>query len=364
MKPDLARTIVSSVFIVGLIALSLWVLRPFLPALVWAVMIVVATWPLMKSLERSFGGRRAPAVFVMTLGMLFLVVVPFWLAVSTIGDHSHQIVSFAQHVTQSGLPPAPDVLISVPLVGQKIHDFWNGLVAGGLSHIISYLSPHATQGSKWLLGQIGSIGGVLVEFLLMLVIASILYATGENAARTMRRFGFRLSGQRGENSVILAGQAIRSVALGVGVTAIVQTLIGGVGMALAGVPFAPLLAALMLMFCIAQIGPLPILAPAVIWMFWQDDQVGWASFLLVITLVAVSLDNLLRPLLIKRGADLPLLLILAGVIGGLLSFGLIGIFVGPVALAVTYTLFDAWLDDPIDQGNSLKSEKLLPTQEI
>lgn len=198
----------------------------------------------------------------------------------------------------------------------------------------------------------------------MLVIASILYATGENAARTMRRFGFRLSGQRGENSVILAGQAIRSVALGVGVTAIVQTLIGGVGMALAGVPFAPLLAALMLMFCIAQIGPLPILAPAVIWMFWQDDQVGWASFLLVITLVAVSLDNLLRPLLIKRGADLPLLLILAGVIGGLLSFGLIGIFVGPVALAVTYTLFDAWLDDPIDQGNSLKSEKLLPTQEI
>ena len=351
MKPDLARTIVSSFFIVGLIALSLWVLRPFLPALVWAVMIVVATWPMMKSLERSFGGRRAPAVFVMTLGMLFLVVIPFWLAVSTIGEHSDQIVSFAQRITKDGLPAAPDALRTVPLVGQKIHDFWNSLVTGGVSHLMSYLSPHAAEGSKWLLAQAGSIGGVLVEFVLMLVIASILFATGEGAARTMRRFGFRLSGQRGESSVILAGQAIRSVALGVGVTAIVQTLIGGMGMALAGVPFAPLLAALMLMLCIAQIGPLPILAPAVIWMYWQGDQAVWATFLLIVTVIAVSLDNLLRPLLIKRGADLPLLLILAGVIGGLLSFGLIGIFIGPVALAVTYTLFDSWLDDSMQKDS-------------
>ena len=351
MKPDLARTIVSAFFIVGLIALSLWVLRPFLPALVWAVMIVVATWPMMKSLERTFGGRRVPAVFVMTLGMLFLVVVPLWLAVSTIGGHSDQIVSFAQRITQNGLPAAPDALRTIPLVGQKIHDFWNNLVAGGLSHLMSYLSPHAAEGSKWLLAQVGSIGGVLVEFLLMLLIASILFATGEGAARIMRRFGYRLSGQRGENSVILAGQAIRSVALGVGVTAIVQTMIGGMGMAMAGVPFAPLLAALMLMLCIAQVGPLPILAPAVIWMYWQGDEVVWATFLLVISVIVVTMDNLLRPLLIKRGADLPLLLILAGVIGGLFGFGLIGIFIGPVALAVTYTLFDSWLDDPIHQDN-------------
>jgi predicted PurR-regulated permease PerM len=107
----------------------------------------------------------------------------------------------------------------------------------------------------------------------------------------------------------------------------------------------------MLMLCIAQVGPLPILAPAVIWMYWQGDEVVWATFLLVISVIVVTMDNLLRPLLIKRGADLPLLLILAGVIGGLFGFGLIGIFIGPVALAVTYTLFDSWLDDPIHQDN-------------
>ena len=185
---------------------------------------------------------------------------------------------------------------------------------------------------------------VLVGFLLVVVFSAILYASGEAGASTVLRFGRRLAGERGENSVILAGQAIRGVALGVGVTAIVQTVLGGIGLAIAGVPFAALLSAVMLMLCIAQLGPGLILFPAVGWMFWMGDT-GWGSFLLVWSLVVASIDNFLRPVLIKKGADLPLLLIFAGVIGGMLGFGLIGLFIGPVALAVTYTLFEAWIDD-------------------
>ena len=142
--------------------------------------------------------------------------------------------------------------------------------------------------------------------------------------------------------MVLAGQAIRAVALGVGVTAVVQTVLGGVGLLIAGVPYAAVLSALMLMLCIAQMGPALVLFPAVGWMFWQGDTT-WAVLLLIWSVFVVSLDNFLRPMLIKRGADLPLLLIFSGVIGGLLSFGLIGIFVGPVALAVTYTLMQSWL---------------------
>jgi predicted PurR-regulated permease PerM len=123
-------------------------------------------------------------------------------------------------------------------------------------------------------------------------------------------------------------------------------VLGGLGLVIAGVPFAAILSAVMLMLCIAQIGPSLVLFPAVGWMFWQGET-GWAVFLLVWSLIVVSLDNFLRPMLIKRGADLPLLLIFAGVIGGLLSFGLIGIFVGPVALAVTYTLVQAWMSDAV-----------------
>ena len=137
---------------------------------------------------------------------------------------------------------------------------------------------------------------------------------------------------------------IRGVALGVGVTAIVQTVLGGLGLAIAGVPFASLLSAVMLMLCIAQAGPGLILFPAVAWMFWMGDT-GWAVFLLVWSLIVTSLDNFLRPMLIRKGADLPLLLIFAGVIGGMLGFGLVGIFIGPVVLAVTYTLFEAWIED-------------------
>ena len=127
-------------------------------------------------------------------------------------------------------------------------------------------------------------------------------------------------------------------------TALAQSILGGIGLAIAGVPFVPVLTALMLMFCIAQLGPGLVLVPAVIWLYWSDST-GWGTFLLVWTVIVGTMDNFLRPLLIRKGADLPLLLILAGVIGGLLAFGLVGIFVGPVVLAVAYTLLQAWIDD-------------------
>jgi predicted PurR-regulated permease PerM len=128
------------------------------------------------------------------------------------------------------------------------------------------------------------------------------------------------------------------------VTAVVQSGLGGIGLAIAGVPFAGLLTAVMLLLCIAQVGPSPVLVPAVIWLYWNGEA-AWGTFLLVWSVVVVTMDNVLRPILIQRGANLPLLLIFAGVIGGLLAFGLVGIFVGPVVLAVAYTLLKAWIND-------------------
>ena len=142
----------------------------------------------------------------------------------------------------------------------------------------------------------------------------------------------------------LAGQAIRSVALGVVVTAVAQSVLGGIGLAVAGVPFASLLTALMFILCLAQIGPGLVLIPAVIWMYYAGDAL-WATVLLVFTIIAGTMDNFLRPFLIRKGADLPLLLILAGVIGGLIATGLLGIFIGPTVLAVGYTLLNAWMDE-------------------
>lgn len=341
MHHDLTRNTLAVFFIVGLIGLSLWVLRPFLAATVWATMIVVATWPWMKSLQKLFGGRRAPAVAVMTIGMLLLLVVPLWWAIRTIVERSEQIMSVGQHLAANGLPLPPDWVKNIPFAGSKISEAWTEFVAGGAAGLLEHIAPYAADTGKWVLTQFGGLGGMLIQFLLVVVIAAVLYATGEEAAHMVRVFGRRLAGERGEQSMILAGQAIRGVALGVGVTAMVQTFLGGLGLVVAGVPYAALLSALMLMLCIAQVGPSLVLFPAVAWMYWSGEHT-LAVALLVWSLLVVSLDNFLRPMLIKRGADLPLLLIFVGVIGGLLSFGLIGIFVGPVALAVTYTLFQSW----------------------
>jgi predicted PurR-regulated permease PerM len=169
-----------------------------------------------------------------------------------------------------------------------------------------------------------------------------LYAQGETAADGVRRFVGRLAGAPGEAVVRLAAQAIRGVALGVVVTAMVQSALGGIGLAVAGVPFAGVLTAVMFLLAVAQVGAVPVLVPAVIWLYWIDDA-AWGTFLLIVTIVVGTLDNILRPLLIKKGADLPFLLVFAGVVGGLISFGLIGIFVGPVVLAVAYSLLGAWV---------------------
>jgi predicted PurR-regulated permease PerM len=176
------------------------------------------------------------------------------------------------------------------------------------------------------------------------VITAILYMTGETAARGVRRFARRLAADRGDDAVVLAGQAIRAVALGVVVTALVQTAAAGAGLAIAGIPYAAVLTAIILILCIAQLGPILVLAPAVGWLYWSGDAV-WGSVLLVWTVLVGALDNVLRPMLIKRGADLPLLLIFAGVLGGLISFGVIGLFVGPVILGVTYRLLESWIAD-------------------
>jgi predicted PurR-regulated permease PerM len=341
---DLTRTILAILCIFLLIAGTLWVMRPFLAALIWATMIVVATWPLLKSLERRLGGRRALAVTVMTLGMLLLFVIPLWLAIGTIAEHATDIVSVVKKFFSTGLPRPPSWVATLPLIGEKINGVWAQLADAGTQGLLAKAEPYAAQTGTWVISRVGNIGGLLLQFLMIVIISAILYSSGEVAAHSVRRFGNRLAGERGVNSVLLAGGAIRGVALGVGITAIVQTVLGGIGLAIAGVPFATLLSALMLMFCIAQIGPSLVLFPAVGWMFWMGDT-GWASFLLVWSIIVGTLDNFLRPMLIKKGADLPLLLIFAGVIGGMLGFGLIGIFIGPVVLAVTYTLLEAWMSD-------------------
>jgi predicted PurR-regulated permease PerM len=344
IRQDLARITLAVMVLLLLIFTTLWVLRPFLLAGVWATMLVVSTWPLLTSLQARLGNRRGAAVAVLTVGMLLLVILPLWAALTTIAGQAEQVMSWVRSVAEQGLPQPPDWVGKIPVVGAKVTAAWAQEAASGREGLAARVAPYASDAVRWALSGLGSMGGMLIQFLMVVAFSAILYSNGEVAARGVRRFGRRLAAQRGEDSVILAGQAIRAVALGVGATAVVQTLLAGLGLVVAGVPFAGFLSAVILLLCIAQLGPALILFPAVGWMFWSDQN-AWGTILLVWSVVVTLLDNVLRPVLIKKGADLPLLLIFAGVIGGMLGFGLIGLFVGPVVLAVTYTLLEAWIED-------------------
>jgi predicted PurR-regulated permease PerM len=340
-RGELTRTVLAVLLIGALIAGSFWILRPFLLSAIWAAMIVVATWPLMLAIQRRLR-RRVWAVIVMTGTMLLIFVVPLVLAIEALVGNMDTITGWFHSISSKNIPPPPAWVDAIPVVGTKIAERWTDVAAGGTSELLTRLQPFLNDAAKWLAGLAGSIGALTLEFLLTVVIAAIMYAQGETARDAIIRFCRRLAGDRGERVAILAGQSIRAVALGVVVTALAQTLLAGLGLAVAGVPFAGLLTAVILLLCIAQLGPILVLGPAIVWLFWTGST-GWGIALIVWTVLLGMLDNVLRPILIRKGANLPLLLIFAGVIGGLISFGIIGLFVGPVVLAVSYTLLKEWV---------------------
>ncbi len=343
-RGDITRTFLAVLFIGVLIGTSLWILKPFLGAAIWAATIVTATWPLLVAIQRRLWGRRSLAVAVMTVVLLCVLVVPLWLAIGTIVSNADRITGWVKSVSTLEVPPPPAWLNHLPVLGNDLVVAWEKVAVVGIQDFLKKLAPYGGSAMRWFITEVGGFGALVVQFLLTVVFAALLYAGGERAVAKTMRFGRRLAGPRGENLVQLAGSAVRGVALGVVVTALAQSLLGGVGLAIAGVPFAAVLTAVIFMLAIAQIGPVLVMVPAVVWLYWSGST-GWGTFLLVWGLVVCTMDNFLRPVLIKKGADLPLLLIFTGVVGGLVAFGLIGIFVGPVVLAVAHTLLSAWIDE-------------------
>lgn len=341
---DLTGITLKVLFIGGLLVACFLIMQPFLPAIVWAITLVIATWPLMLWVERRAGNRRSVAVVVMTLAVLLVLIVPFGLAIATVVDNADQIGELVRTVLSLRVPPPPDWLAGIPLLGPPAAEAWGTLTSAGVQELAPRLTPYAGALTQWFASTAGSVGTMFVHFLLTTLIAAVLYAGGERAAAMAIRFGRRMAGDRGELAVRQTGQAVRAVALGVVVTAVAQTIVGGVGLAVVGLPFAGVMTALMLVLCLVQLGPGWILVPAVVWMYYSGEVV-WGSVLLVFTILAVTIDQFIRPILIRRGADLPLLLILAGVIGGLIAFGILGVFLGPTVLAVAYTLLNAWMAD-------------------
>jgi len=362
---DIARILLIVVILSLLIFGSLYIVRPFLPALIWATMIVVATWPVMLGIQKRVGGRRWIAVTVMLVVLLVVIVLPLYAAVSTIAEHGGDVINQAKALPDYTLPPPPGWLHEVPLVGERLASEWQRLSDAGPGGILARVQPYALNGARWLLSQAGTVGVLVIHLVLTVIAAGILYAQGEAASRNVVRFAARVAGERGTAAVRLGALSIRAVALGIVVTAAAQAALAGLGLYVAGVPGAGILTALVLILCLAQIGPAIPLLGAAAWLFYHDQHIA-GIVLAVWSVFVMTLDNVLRPLLIKRGVDLSLLLILTGVIGGVIALGIVGLFIGPVILAVTFTLLQAWIDEEEPSSSmepTLKSTDAGPDRE-
>jgi len=327
-----------------LIYWSFVLLRPFIPVLAWAVVLAVALNPAFDWLSAHLGHRPRVAALIMTIVMLAVFLGPAtWLGIGLVDG----LRNISDQLTSGdvAIPLPPDSVRDWPLIGVQLHDVWKK-ASENLAAAFRELAPHLKPLAGPILAIAGSASTGMLKFLASVVIAGFLLPPGPRIVASVRTMLTRIVPQRSADFLALAGATIRTVAQGVIGVAVLQSLLAGIGLKIAGVPHAGVLAFAVLVLGIVQIGSAPILLPVIIWV-WTVKDVG-AAVLITIFLVLVGLsDNALKPLLMGRGLSTPVLVIFVGVLGGTLAHGIVGLFVGPIILAVAWELLMAWnRDDP------------------
>ncbi|MEI4220277.1 MAG: AI-2E family transporter YdiK [Candidatus Dasytiphilus stammeri] len=339
---DIPQIVFLFMFISLLILTCFWVVRPFLPGFAWASMVVIATWPILIQIQNILWGQRILAVVVMIMLLFLLFIIPASLLIESFIDNIIPLIEYLSS-GQIKLPPL-HWLTSIPMIGEKLASIWKSILSGESSTMMTYIKPYVGKTTSFVFSQAAHVAHLMLHLILMIFFSILLYWRGEKIGNEVRQFARRLAPQQGETAVLLAIQAIRAVALGISVTALVQGLLGGIGLALFGIPYATLLTGILVLFCLMQLGTLPVLVPAIIWFYWEGDTTRGTS-LVIWSCIIIAIDNVLRTVLIRMGADLPIILVIGGVIGGLLTFGMIGLFIGPVVLAISYRLIHAWMHE-------------------
>ena len=316
------------------------VLYPFLSAILLAIPLCVSTWPLFRRVQRLLHGRRTVAALLTTLVIAALLVAPLVALGMNLADDVARLNATFHSAVERGLPP-PSWLENVPLVGTEAKRVWLQ-ISEGRAELRATLAPYLAPVRSWALRQGASLVGGTLQVALSVFLLFFLYRDGAYAEARLADAMSRLGGWRARHVLEEAGATIRSVVNGVVGTAVIQAILLGFSFWLAGIPGAVVLGAIAVILTLMPLGLVVLWLPAALWLLSQD-QTGWAIFILVWNgLFVGTLDNVLRPYLISRGAKLPTVLIFFGVLGGVVTFGIVGVFLGPVLLAVAYRLFQDW----------------------
>jgi predicted PurR-regulated permease PerM len=345
VRTDPSAGFFERVFGLVMVALLLWgtiqITVPFAPALVWGIMIAVSIWPLHQRLTRRLGGRTRLSAILLSLILALALIMPVAGLLAALTEAVQLVIEKSQSAEGIQIPPPPAFLAELPLVGGKLQQLWIE-ATGNLTGTFAKLRPALESAATWLARRSLDMGFSFLQLLLAIAITAPLLIGGPRGADMLRQLAARLAPGRGAALVDLAGRCIRSVSFGVIGTALVQGALMAVGLAIAGVPGVVVLGFISFLLAVLQIGVFPVWLLAALWL-GHEGQTGWAIFLAVWGVVVGVIDNFMKPMLISQGTGLPLTIIFLGVLGGLIAWGFVGIFVGPTVLAVTYTLLLSWL---------------------
>jgi predicted PurR-regulated permease PerM len=317
------------------------VLRPFLSAILWAVILAFSTWPVYQRIESAVAGRKGLASGLMVLAVAAVLIVPLALLGTSLAEDVAALVEMARQLLSEGPPAPPAWVAKLPVVGSRMHDRWQEMAGSGArltEALLKYLMPLR----DWALRSAANLGESLLYLSLSVFIAFFLYRDGAALAARLKPLFARVGGQRASALLQVAGNTINGVVYGIIGTALIQGILVGIGLWVAGVPRVLLLGVLTCVLSLIPIGPPLIWVPAAIWLF-EKGATGWAVFLVLWGLLVVGLvDNFLKPYFIGKESRLPFILVFLGTLGGVMALGFLGIFLGPTLLAIAYASFQEW----------------------
>jgi len=334
---------------VGLAALlvisCLMILRPFLPLVMWGIIIAIASHPTFVKLQRTLKGRGALAAIIWTIVLLAALIIPIVLMGASIAEGLLPFIAQLRDGTLV-IPPPPSRIEHWPVIGDRLTQAWTA-ASTDLTATLMKFAPQIKAAVPNVLSATGALGSAIVQFFLSIVVAGFILANAKKAAEHARSLMIRLFGEEGPEYQHLVGATIRSVTFGILGVALIQTVFAAAGFFVVGLPGASVWSVIFLFAAILQVGML-VLIPAVVFAFATASKTAAVIFL-VWCIVVGLMDNVLKPVLLGRGSAAPVLVVFLGVIGGFVAMGIIGLFVGAIVLSVGYKLFLAWINGGVAQ---------------
>jgi len=343
---DFSQKAIEATIKIGFVLLLLsWcfnIIQPFINPLTWGMVIAVALHPLYQKLSVVLGGREKLTSMLITTALILIIIGPCVFLADMISQNAQDLA----HKLNAGnftIPTPTENVASWPLIGKPLFNFWQ-LAATNLSEAIATLAPQLKEMTKWLISSSISTMMTILQLLVSVIICGMLLINGDAGHKLTLSIGKRLAGDKGEELTVLSIATIRGVARGVLGVALIQSLLAGIGFFFADIPGAGILTALCLFVAIVQLPTFILLLPVIIYVFSIHSTLFATIFMVWMVFVGL-LDNVLKPILMGRGIDLPMAVIFIGAIGGMMFSGIIGLFVGAIVLALGYKLFLSWLGE-------------------